>query len=214
MTLVASELKGEEMNELALVFGKIVDRYMISSLLSIVISSVLLIFIKEDNIFIIEYGKVISFVVLWISILLILEMLKYLLYFVRLKSVKRNVVSVNEKLVIDKNIEIMMYQIDEMSVADKGLLYNFLETDNEPIIRIGNTFYASDSLLSSNWVHSSAHIVEFDSDAESQPVDNLNRVNSILIAPNNSKKKYRLKNDIFMMLKYIYQEKKKLSHFD
>ena len=197
------------MQEVLKVLGKVVDRHMYTSLIACVLSGIALPFIKDGNIFIVEYGKTFSFILLAIVFFLILEFIKW---FIKGLMRRKSLTEVNKhnQAEINATVDIIRNRVNQFNPSDRELLKEFVESNNKPIIRNGNTLFGSSSLLGSDWVISTV----MKTDDKTVQLEKNNSTSPVYMSLINSKRQYMLKEDIFKILKYIQNEYGKISHFE
>lgn len=197
------------MQEVLKVLGRVVDKHMYTSLIACVLSGIALPFIKDGNIFIVEYGKIFSFILLAITFFLVLEFVRWFMIGL-MRRESRAEVNKHNQAEINATVDIIRNRVNQLNPSDRELLKEFVESNNKPIIRNGNTLYGSSSLLGSDWIISTV----MKTDDDTVQLKKNNSISPVYMSLINSKKQYMLKEDIFKILKYIQNKYGKLSHFE
>lgn len=113
----------------------------------------------------------------------------------------------------NENIHKLWERVDRFSPGDRQILKNFLDSNNAPLEESASVWYNYDSLFESGWLVSTVVPYEPSDNNISPP-----KVNEYGIPyshfVNTGKKKYRLKDDIYQILKYSKEKYGRISNFE
>ena len=111
-------------------------------------------------------------------------------------------------------MENLWSDVDKFRPDDRALLKEFLENDNTPIKRSSGSRYFGNSLLTSEWVVSTEEygeeepvIISKHLKEKAMPLFPMGTGRAIIV-------KYKLRDDIFSILKYSKEKYGKISHFE
>lgn len=114
-------------------------------------------------------------------------------------------------------LEKLWSNVDAFNQDDRKVLHEFLESQNAPIERSSGIHYYRNSLFNSDW------LVSTEEYRETEPVSfNIPEHKAILVFKNSFDtggtrtviKKYKLREDIYNVLKYSMDKYGKISHFE
>ena len=192
-----------------------IEKDLVPSIISLAAGIITVLILPEDNWMVEKVGTV------WIGVLafalcfLLVKLLVVIAKFVKKRAIKR----ANKQYDLERDkeeekeaIEKLWQSVDALSPGDRQTLKLLIENNNTPIEESSGCFYDFGSLFMSNWIVSTTVPYEFE-DQDNQPVLNSNGI-PIANFMNHGKKLYKLKDDVFQMLKYSKEKYGKISNFE
>lgn len=130
------------------------EKYFLSTIVAVLVAIVILLATPTDFWMIEKIGKNMFFIFCWGCVFLIIYILSYLAKWIIRKGGKNahDAQEYDDKL-LREAVEPWLIYADNLSHEDKQLIYQFIKTGNQPIIRKNYIFYNSDSLLNSKYVY-------------------------------------------------------------
>lgn len=190
------------------------EKYLIPTVVAVVFSFITYYLTPANNKLLVKFtvgGYAVFLFCIWF---LIIELVIWLVQKIQYHNYSKDIEEQSKQREAEewkRNLEMLWTEVDQFSPNDYKLLLRFIKNRNEP-------YYSSDtymgfSLLNSEWVHKS----------ESRPAK------QVLIKPNRGssskaillpayetipgKYQYVLRDDIYQILKYSYENYGKISHF-
>lgn len=112
---------------------------------------------------------------------------------------------------LNESLEYVWSKVDGFSENDYKLLIDFIKNQNEPIIK-EESYNKGDWLLSSDWVHKTFYEQGQVYTERSKPTSpNAIGITRTRVTPD--KYQYKLKKDIYKLLKYSFDKYGQISHF-
>lgn len=208
------------------VIGKILntflEKYFIPTIISIVAAIISLLILPTDFWMIAKIGKLLLFILVagmaFLFTMLILNLGKKISEINSNKSQKERQYQKNMKE--EKEFfEGLWSQVDDISPDDRQLLKYFIASGNAPIEKLSGTCYLGNSIFNSSWLVSTEDYKEDEQEvilSESMK-EKLTPENSNIFSNLGGRtiiKKYKLRNDIYLSLKYSMDNYGKISHFE
>lgn len=188
------------------------------ALISALCGGIILYRTPQDNAMLVKFGKL-GFVAFWAAVNFII--LSFAIYLIKLiqgaiaknqqqKQLAQERIRHNNKVANDyKKLA------NSLSVSDRALLRQFVETGNAHIQYGASTWFAPGTLMASSWVESA--MVK---DEEHEPIrverSNAKGMSMPLLLHNviDGKKEYWLKDDVYRAFKYLFDTTGKISDVD
>ena len=192
-----------------------IEKDLVPSVISLAAGIITVLFLPEDNWMLKKISSIwigiLAFALCFLLAKLIIELAMLVKKQVIKNANKQYALQWNERE--EKEVITKLWQsVDALSPGDRQTLNLLLENNNAPIEESGNRFYSSDSLFISNWVVSTT--IPYESENHNkQPTLNSNGI-PISNFKNQGKKLYKLKDDVFQMLKYSKEKYGKISNFE
>lgn len=206
------------MEKLADVLKLFLEKYFVSTLISITIS--ILIVAIEPNIFLIseKTNEILYFILVYCMVFLFVLLIRKAYKTVCSKIEHLKARKQYQKYVETENrkaLETLWTFVDTLSIPDKKALFNFLRTNNSPIE--SSATYIGDSIFNnSNIMYET--IVESIKEEPYHSITNTNlQKRGLVYVPIERPtisipvKRYRLKDEFFSLLKYSYEKYKRIS---
>ena len=193
---------------LANVLKDILEKHLIPFIASVALAIISIIITPSDFWMIIKIGKIAFAIVVFCIAFLIIHGISYLFKFIQAKKRKKEnelylkQVQEQEEL---RTLEKTWCEIDAMSQEERRLIKQFIETNNKPYIEEGMVFRFTNHLLNSDWVVSTTLPQNVDQDMHHD---------SDVMIYSGVARQYKLKEDVFKILKYSYEKYGKISHFE
>lgn len=207
------------MEKLADVLKLFLEKYFVSTLISITIS--ILIVAIEPNILLIseKTNEKLYFILVYCMVFLIVLLIRKthktvcskIEHFKARKQYQEYVEIENRKAV-----ETLWTFVDTLSIPDKKALFNFLRTNNTPI-ESSATYFGDSIFNNSNIMYET--MVESIEEEPCRSITNPPKKGLVYIPierPTQSipVKRYKLNDEFFSLLKYSYEKYKRISHFE
>ena len=192
-------------------FKTFAEKHLIPSVISLAAGFIAVLALPEDSWMIAKISKVgvgiLAFTLCFLLVELIILVAKRISRKVSEKKSDKEYQEQKEKEVVEQ----LWSDVDSLSPGDRTLLHKFIETNNEPIENESNMWFSPGSLLVSEWVVSTFVPYHFENE-ESE----ITKEHGIPLTHfmNQGKKKYKLKDDIFKLLKYSMEKYGKISNFE
>ena len=193
---------------LANVLKDLLEKHLFPFIASIALAIALIIIIPADFWVIVKIGKMAFGALVFCIAFLIIHGISYLFKFIQAKKRKKEnelyLKQAKEQEELRKMEEIW-HMVDAMSPEERQLIKQFIESNNEPYVEDGMAFRFTPHLLNSNWVVSTTVPQNLDQDMH---------YDSEVMIYSGLARQYKLKEDVFKMLKYSYEKFDKISHFE
>ena len=192
-------------------FKTFAEKHLIPSVISLAAGFIAVLALPEDSWMIAKISKVgvgiLAFALCFLMVELIILVTKRIIKKASEKKSEKKYQEQKEK----ETIEELWSNVDDLSPGDRALLHKFIETNNEPIENESSMWFSPGSLLVSNWVVSTFVPYHFENEETEITKENGIPVSHFM---NQGKKKYKLKDDIFKLLKYSMEKYGKISNFE
>lgn len=192
-----------------------VEKDLIPSIGSLAAGIITVLLLPEDNWMIVKLGTAWMGVLAFALCFLIIKLIVVLAKAVKKRAVKHANKQYDLKRDAEREKEAIMNlweAVDALSPGDRQMLQLFLSNGNTAIEESGACFHDYGSLFTSNWIVSTMVPFEFDNQ-DCQPVLNGNGI-PVAHFVNQGKKLYKLKDDVFQLLKYSKEKYGKISNFE
>lgn len=207
------------MKEIAELLKIFIEKHLIPTLLSVVLTILTYAFIPYYYWLLIRIGTVWFYVLVFCGYFLLISLVIWIgKCIVRaIRKIKSNIV--HTKYVENETKEALKQLwclVDKMSQADRDYIINFIESGNNPIEVEGEMFYDSDSLFNPRFVDSTTIRKPKAKPLDVKPEQNEGHVRIPVEAFIFSQptKQYKLKDDFYNILKYSYSTYGRISNFD
>lgn len=189
------------------IFNYLINKGWIQFLLSFIFTVLLTIFIPEGFYERLPFENHVNVIFIFAIILFALFLVFYgcTQFYIRIKNEKTKQ-KIKDAEYETKSLELRqcLWNItNNLSPLDKAYILEFIKNGNQPIEVGNNVHFPSDSLFLSNWVIST--------EVMSAPsVDNASIIQQFF----NAKRQYKLKEDIYVLLKHFYEQTGKICDFE
>lgn len=196
------------------------EKHLIPTIVSISGAIIAILYLPYDYWMIVKLGKILFLLLAFSMFFLVTKLIVFVCSKIyscvhrikRKEYFERSNVG-NEK----KNMEALWTAVDKLCPNDRDLLKEFLDSNNSPITKSSSTRYSGNSLLNSDWVVSTE---EYGEDEEPAILSSNLKGKMILTNPDILSGcrtiivKYKLREDIYLILKYSKEKYGKISHFE
>lgn len=192
-------------------FKTFAEKHLIPSVISLAAGFIAVLALPEDSWMITKISKVGVGVLAFALCFLLVELIIFIAKRISKKISDRKYEKKHQKQLEKETIDNLWSSVDSFTPGDRALIHNFLETNNEPIETEGYSWYEPGSLFSSGWVDSTLVPYHFENE------DNeISKEHGIPLSHfiNQGKTRYKLKDDIFQLLKYSMEKYGKISSFE
>lgn len=193
-----------------------VEKYLIQTVLTVIMAFLTYYKVPSDNPMLIKFSTIGFSVFVFCVWFIIIEIIKIIWNSIRRKSseIHRDAYySKENQAKTEKVLEMFWNRIDAMDPRDYRLLIEFIKNGNKPHYEAG--FICGESLLTSDWVYRNQLDL-----SEKVIIDTEMNVSDgkggFHIKPTTfiAKYQYKLKDDIYHILKYSYEKYGRISHFE
>ncbi len=192
-------------------FKTFAEKHLIPSVISLAAGFIAVLALPEDSWMIAKISKVGVGILAFALCFLLVELIIFVAKKVFKKASERKSDKKYQKQKEKETIEQLWSDVDSLSPGDRALLHKFLETNNEPIENESNVWFSPGSLLASDWVVST--IVPYHFENEETEITKEHGI-PITHFINQGTAKYKLKDDLFQLLKYSMEKYGKTSNFE
>lgn len=192
------------------------EKYFIPAILSITGALVVLLFLPDDYWMLVKLGRnwlaVLLCGILFLAIIFVIFICKKIVSAQKKHKSQKYYRSQDERRE-NENMDALWSSVDSLMPDDRQMIKDFLKNNNSPLVKSAGERYFGNRLLNSEWVVSTE---EF---GEDQPVVLSERLKGKGIPVDMTQcrtivKKYKLRDDIFAILKYSQEKYGKISHFE
>jgi|GEM_PF-2860738 len=201
------------MEHLMTFLSTIIDKHLITSMISIIVTILVYSITPADNSILFSVGSTFFLILIFCITFLIVKFLMVLFRWVNKKRYAfSNKKEKAEYVGMDfrNKLEQTWTYIDSLTPSERKLIEKFIESDNKPYVENGNVYHTFDAFLNSDLIHKRQ--MYRDSNDSIEYVTSVNIHN--MFENNNLYSEYVLNDDFYKLLKYSKEKYGKISHFD
>lgn len=191
------------------------EKDLIPFMISLAAGIVAVIFLPEDNWMIEKVGAVwigiLAFAACFLLVKLIVSIAKGIKS-LTIKGANKKYRKKQDQKEEKETLAKLWGTVDAMTPGDRQTLQLFLDNGNSPLEESGSCFHSCESVLWSCWIASTKVPYEFEGQ-ERQPSVNSNGIPNFYFI-NQGKTRYKLKDDIYQLLKYSKEKYGRISNFE
>ena len=192
-------------------FKTFAEKHLIPSVISLAAGFIAVLALPEDSWMIAKISKAGVGILAFVLCFLFVELVIFIAKSIRKKVSDSKYEKKHQKQLEKEAINNLWSSVDSFTPGDRALIRKFLETNNEPIETEAYSWYEPGSLFSSGWVDST--LVPYHFENEDNEISNEHGI-PLTNFINQGKTKYKLKEDIFQLLKYSQDKYGKISNFE